>query len=93
MRMEYVIHYKVKTISHRKMEWVHGIIIACEVIEKIEILYDRKVFTSEKELIKQVENMKQDIIIRQRPLLTSKVQTNLQLNTFQCVTYVLITKI
>lgn len=34
MRMEYVIHYKVKTISHGKMEWVNGIIIACDVIEK-----------------------------------------------------------
>lgn len=27
-------YYKVKTISHGKMEWVNGIIIACEVIEK-----------------------------------------------------------
>lgn len=72
---------------------MHGIIIAYNVIEKMEILYDRKVFTSEKELIKQIENMKQDIIIRQRPLLTSKVKTNLQLNTFQCVTYMLIIKI
>lgn len=36
--------------------------------------------------------MKQDIIIQQRLLLTSKVQTKLYQNTFQCVTYVLTNK-
>ena len=53
-----------------------------------KILYGRKVFTSEKEFIKQVENMEQDITVQQIRRMTSNAQTKLYQNSSQCVTYV-----
>ena len=58
-----------------------------------KILYGRKVFTSEQELIRQVAKHEADIIKLRRPVLLSKIPTKLCRNTSQRVTYVLTTKI
>ena len=57
-----------------------------------KILYGRKVFTSEQELIRQVAKHEADIIKLRRPVLISKIPTKLCRNTSQSVIYVLTTK-
>ena len=57
-----------------------------------KILYGRKVFTSEQELIRQVAKHEADIIKLRRPVLILKIPTKLCRNTSQRVTYVLIPK-
>lgn len=35
-----MLHYKVKTINHGKMEWMHEIVIVYEVLEKSDMDID-----------------------------------------------------